>query len=290
MQCKSVLMRVDAMRTGELEGSEKHEVGEHLGTCRSCRSSLTDVEQLAAAVKSLAMKPAHSLRESEPADWLDRIDDVWVAYTRRGLRMLKRGGTLDEFRAHYARRYGRPLEERPLAGKLRDQVESAMRGEGCDNPRLDIAESGELEAKVREIMARIPRGEVRSYSWVAKQAGKPKAVRAVANCVARNVVPFVIPCHRVVPQSGGICKYAYGSPIKRELLQREGVDVERLEELARHGIRYLGSRTTHIVCCPTCPDQRRVREEYRVPFRSPEEALAQGYRPCKRCQPFAIAS
>src|SRR5258708_35981111 len=136
MQCRTVLTRVDAMRTGELEGTEKHSVGSHLQTCRSCNASLSDVEQLARAVKSLAIIPPHSLRESAPADWFDRIDNVWVAFSRRGLRMIHRGGSLEEFQARYARRYGRALEPRTLAGPLRPQAESALTGEGVHNPRL----------------------------------------------------------------------------------------------------------------------------------------------------------
>jgi len=75
--------------------------------------------------------------------------------------------------------------------------------------------------------------------------------------------------------------------LKREMLEREGVDVERLEELAKEGVRLIGSKTTHIVCCPTCKDARRIREENVVPFHDIDEAIERGFRPCKRCQPFA---
>src|SRR5713226_4401887 len=167
MQCRTVLTPVDALRTGGLEGTEKHSVGSHLQTCRSCSASLSDVEQLAHAVKSLALVPPHSLRESAPADWFDRIDNVWVAFSRRGLRMIHRGGSLEEFQARYARRYGRALEPRTLAGPLRRQVESALSGEGVDKPRLDLGEAKELETKVMQTLVRIPRGEVRTYSWLA---------------------------------------------------------------------------------------------------------------------------
>ena len=138
-----------------------------------------------------------------------------------------------------------------------------------------------------EILTKIPRGEVRTYTWVAQQAGRPKAVRAVGNICARNVVPFVVPCHRVVPAGGGVGNYAFGSPKKRDLLRREGVPVEELEELARKGVRYIGSRTTNIYCFPTCRDARRIREENRVAFRDEEDAARKGFRPCKRCQPLA---
>ena len=117
--------------------------------------------------------------------------------------------------------------------------------------------------------------------------GPPRAVRAVGNILAHNAVPFVVPCHRVVPSAGGIGNYAFGSSVKRELLRREGVDVDGLEALGREHVRYIGSKTTKIVCFPTCGDATRIREENRVPFREAGEATERGFRPCRKCQPFA---
>ena len=96
-----------------------------------------------------------------------------------------------------------------------------------------------------------------------------------------------MPCHRVVPAGGGVGKYGYGPKMKRDLLQREGVDVDQLDALAREGVRFIGSRTTRIFCCPTCRDARRIREENRVPFHDAEEATEKGFRPCRKCQPAA---
>ena len=201
--------------------------------------------------------------------------------------MIHRGGTLQEFSQRYARRYGRPLERGKLAGAQRVADLLAQRAEGVDKPQLDLAEASDLEMKVMQMLARIPRGEVRTYSWLAEHVGRPRAVRAVANYVARNIVPFVVPCHRVVPAVGGIGNYAFGSAAKRELLRSEGVDVDALDALGREGVRYVGSKTTNIVCFPTCKDARRIREENRVPFHAAAEAIEKGFRPCRRCQPFS---
>lgn len=286
MQCRSVLTRVDAARTGELEKIDERAVQEHLQKCRSCDASVHDVASLARMVKSLAVKPPRSCREE--LDHVDQIDDVWIAFSDHGLRMITRGGTAEAFAKRYAHRYGRALERAPMPPALRKQVENALRGEGVDKPQLDIDdETSALESRVMHALAKIPRGEVRTYSWLAEQVGNPRAVRAVANYVARNIVPFVVPCHRVVPASGGVGEYAFGSRMKRDLLQREGVDVDALEALARKGVRFIGSKTTNIVCFPTCKDARRIREENRVPFHAAAEALQKGFRPCKHCQPFA---
>ncbi len=287
MRCRSVLTRVDALRTGELPPDEQGVVHEHLKTCPSCDESLGDVGTLAKSVKALIAAPPRSCRDAI-CDSYERVGDVWVAFTKDGLRMIHRGGTLDDFLGVYTKRYGRSLQPATLPDALRKQVNAALEGEGVDKPRVDWSdELTELERDVLGTLTKIPRGEVRTYEWVARQVGRPRAVRAVGNICARNVVPLVVPCHRVVPTSGGVGNYAFGSAMKRELLQREGVDVAALDELAKKRVRYIGSRTTKIVCLPTCRDAKRIREENRVPFRAAGEAVQKGFRPCLHCQPFA---
>lgn len=71
----------------------------------------------------------------------------------------------------------------------------------------------------------IPYGETRSYAEVAREMGAPKAVRAVARAIAKNPIPIIIPCHRVIRSDGSIGGYAWGVDMKRELLKLEGVNV-----------------------------------------------------------------
>lgn len=275
------------MRTGELPPDEVGVVHEHLKTCSSCDESVSDVGMLSKSIKALAAPPPRSCRDAV-CDAYELVDDTWVAFTNNGLRMIQRGGTFEEFAAAYMKRYCRTLKGGTLPETLRKQVTSALDGTGVDKPRVDWSdELSELERDVLGLLSRIPRGEVRTYEWVARQIGRPRAVRAVGNILARNAVPLVVPCHRVVPTAGGVGNYAFGSAMKRELLQREGVDVDALEALAQRGVRYVGSRTTKIVCFPTCKDAKRIREENQVPFRDQEQAMEKGFRPCRRCQPFA---
>ncbi|MBI2087138.1 MAG: MGMT family protein [Deltaproteobacteria bacterium] len=74
---------------------------------------------------------------------------------------------------------------------------------------------------VLKITVRIPYGQVRSYRWIAGLLGKPGASRAVGNALARNPIPIVIPCHRVVQSDGGLGGYALGMNWKRRLLDLE---------------------------------------------------------------------
>ena len=295
MRCRSALTRIDALRTGELATEEREHLDDHLGSCRSCNDSVSDVETLAATVKALTLAPPRSCLDSVKGHCVDSFDviteggdTVWVGFSSRGLRMIHRGVSEEEFREKYSKHHGRTLDRARLPEKLRRKVIAALRGEGVDDPQVDWGDDvSDIERDVLEQLTRIPRGEVRTYAWIARQVGRPAAVRAVGNICARNVVPFVVPCHRVVPTAGGVGNYAFGSAMKRRLLASEGVDVKALEALGRKGVRFIGSKTTKIVCFPTCRDARRIREENRVPFRGTEDAMAKGFRPCRRCQPFA---
>jgi len=82
----------------------------------------------------------------------------------------------------------------------------------------------EFENRVYTIVADIPRGEVRSYKWVAVRMGRPNAHRAVGNALNKNLYPKIIPCHRVIKSDGSLGGYAKGADLKRRLLKREGID------------------------------------------------------------------
>jgi len=80
--------------------------------------------------------------------------------------------------------------------------------------------------KVLEVTARIPFGSVSTYGQVAKLAGSPRAARAAGNALHENPIPIVVPCHRVVPSSGGIGRYGGREWRKAFLLQLEGATAD----------------------------------------------------------------
>lgn len=78
--------------------------------------------------------------------------------------------------------------------------------------------------KVWNQCAAIPYGQTRTYAEMARAAGSPGAARAVGTALAHNPLLIIIPCHRVIPASGGVGQYAAGSHLKQLLLQRENID------------------------------------------------------------------
>lgn len=83
-----------------------------------------------------------------------------------------------------------------------------------------------LQIKVWEALLKIPMGDVISYSELAARVGKPTAVRAVANAVARNSIAWLIPCHRVIRKAGHITQYRWGAERKLAMIGRERALVE----------------------------------------------------------------
>ena len=75
---------------------------------------------------------------------------------------------------------------------------------------------------VLQATARVPFGHVATYGEMAASAGSPRAARAAGNALHINPIPIVVPCHRIVPASGGIGGYGGGEDRKRFLLDLEG--------------------------------------------------------------------
>ena len=83
----------------------------------------------------------------------------------------------------------------------------------------------EFQLKVWAYLRKIPRESVRTYSQVAKDIGKPLAIRAVANAIGKNPYAPKIPCHRVIRSDGSLGGYSGkgGVKTKRFLLKKEGI-------------------------------------------------------------------
>ena len=215
--------------------------------------------------------------------------DVLVAFNDNGVSALVPAvGGLDDA-ARLEERSGRPAYPADPPARLVAALEKALASGRPERLPLDFARLTPFQRDVLAKTAEIPRGEIRPYGWVAREIGRPGAVRAVGSALGANPVPIVVPCHRVVRSDGLIGNYAFGRDTKVRLLESEGIDTGALEKDAAAGRRYLGSDTTHIFCHPTCRNARRITTGHRVWFRDPRAAASAGYRPCKVCRP-AIAA
>lgn len=209
------------------------------------------------------------------------VGEVYVGVTGRGVRLVGKAASPEGFAQVYKERFGRLLswgaDERTR--RLAERMAAALAGEKIEVP-ADLSETTPFQRRVLEVVKGIPRGEVRPYAWVAREAGSPKASRAVGSVMANNPVPLLVPCHRVVRNDGTTGQYAFGAEEKVGLLEGEGVPVGELA-----GSPYLATPTTGIFCHATCRSARRIKAENRRRFRSAEAATNAGFRPCKVCRP-----
>jgi methylated-DNA-[protein]-cysteine S-methyltransferase len=91
--------------------------------------------------------------------------------------------------------------------------------------KVDFTGATPFQRAVWQATRLIPYGETRSYRWVAAKAGNVKAARAAGQALARNPLPIIIPCHRVVAWDGGPGGFSGGLKMKRFLLGLEAKEM-----------------------------------------------------------------
>jgi len=212
-------------------------------------------------------------------------EPLFVAFTDRGVNHVLSARVVDldadRFATAHRARFGRGIRPAPAPAAL----DAALRSGRPGKLRIDLRGVTEFERAVLTKALEIPPGEIRPYAWVAREIGRPRAVRAVGTALGHNPVPVLVPCHRVVRSDGVIGDYVFGTLMKRALLGAERLDVDGNERLARSGVHLVGSDTTHIYCYPSCRHARRITDRRRVGFPNAARAEAAGYRPCRDCRP-----
>lgn len=86
---------------------------------------------------------------------------------------------------------------------------------------LDLRDATPFQQEVWRLTRSITYGETRTYGWIAKELGKLGGARGVGQALARNPLPIIIPCHRVVAAGGSLGGFAGGLEMKRKLLKLE---------------------------------------------------------------------
>ena len=107
----------------------------------------------------------------------------------------------------------------------RDTLDAYFAGEGDPHDLpvdLSLVAAPFRHAVLEKLHDSVPHGEVVTYGALADRAGNPRAYRAAATACAVNPIPILVPCHRVLPGSGGIGRYGGGPERKRALLELEG--------------------------------------------------------------------
>ncbi|HVA27324.1 MAG TPA: MGMT family protein, partial [Candidatus Baltobacteraceae bacterium] len=132
------------------------------------------------------------------------------------------GDPLESVRQRVEARLRRPVIPGPAPAWLVETIAQFFDTWRVDDDVVDIEDLTPFEQAALRAAAQIPPGQVRSYSWVATQIGRPRAARAVGQVMARNPLPLLFPCHRVVDSSGALHNYGYGLEMKARLLQMEG--------------------------------------------------------------------
>ena len=113
------------------------------------------------------------------------------------------------------------------SAKILDQAEEELtaylRGDLRDwSISIDLNDSGTaFQKQVWQALRSIPYGETRTYKDIAVRIKRPNAVRAIGQANHHNPLPVVIPCHRVIGQSGKLGGYGGGLPLKQQLLELE---------------------------------------------------------------------
>lgn len=172
-------------------------------------------------------------REAEPDMRWTGIDSpigpLTLCATDEGLCRIDFGGweTRGEGLSDWAaRRRGHrlrqsPDDKDPVLREAKRQLSDYFLG-NLTRFRLPLALAGTpFQLRVWEALTQVPYGATASYKDIAEAIGQPKAVRAVGGANNRNVLPIIVPCHRIVGAGGGLVGYAGGLPAKEKLLELE---------------------------------------------------------------------
>ena len=151
------------------------------------------------------------------------LGQLLVAATDKGVCAVKLADTEEELERDLRSEYA-AAEISDRDELLRNATEQILDHLKAKQPRIELPldlRATAFQRQVWEALQAIPLGETRSYSEVAKEIGRPSAVRAVARACATNPVALVIPCHRVIREDKSLGGYRWGLERKKKLLAKE---------------------------------------------------------------------
>ncbi len=241
MRCREVDELWDEVR-GACTASVKEAVDAHLKACPPCQQLYEEYEGIAYCLECLP-QPAPScdlakkvvehiavIRRKDRATPIvlasvqTPVGALYVGFKENRIAYIgvDTGDPFEEVRSRIEARLRRPVSFGEAPSWLRETLDQFFKTWRIDDKVVDIEDLTPFEQAALRAAALIPPGEVRSYSWVASQIGRPRAARAVGQVMARNPLPLLFPCHRVVDSSGDLHDYGYGLEMKARLLKLEG--------------------------------------------------------------------
>lgn len=241
MRCREVDELWDEVR-GECTASVKEAVDSHLRACPPCQQLYEEYEGIAYCLECLpqpdpscdltkkVVEHIASMRRKERATPIvltsvnTPVGRLYVGFKENRITYIgvDTGDPFEEVRGRIEARLRRPVVSGEAPAWLRETLDQFFTTWRVDDTVVDIEDLTPFEQAALRAAAMIPPGEVRSYSWVASQIGRPRAARAVGQVMARNPLPLLFPCHRVVDASGDLHNYGYGLEMKARLLKLEG--------------------------------------------------------------------
>lgn len=246
MRCRDVDSLWDEIR-GDCEHSVKDAVETHLRACPPCQELYEQYEGVAYCLSCLPQpEPSCDLSKRvvqhiAQTKYKERptpialtsvetpIGRLYVGFKENRIAYIgiDTGEPFEKVRERVEARLRRSVQAGEPPAWLKATLDEFFKTWRVDDKTVDISDLTPFEQAALRAAAEIPRGEVRSYSWVATQIGRPRAARAVGQVMARNPLPLLFPCHRVVDSAGELHNYGYGIEMKARILRMEGYQPER---------------------------------------------------------------
>jgi len=239
MRCCDVEALWDALRDGGEPNREL--VLAHLRSCPPCQELYEQYEGIAYCltclpiveppknlvpkiIEHIALVVGSARKPDCVAKITSPVGTLYVAFRSTGITALAldRGEGDEAARDRIAQRLRRGVVPAQAPAWVTDMLSAFFRTHKPNYERIDISELTTFEQAALRAAAQIPPGEVRSYGWVATQIGAPNAARAIGRVMARNPIPLLYPCHRVVDSAGRLHNYGYGLDVKARILELEG--------------------------------------------------------------------
>lgn len=178
---------------------------------------------------------AARLAEEQQIVYLGELDHPVVgklrfAVSEAGLAGVAFGGSKRGFEGQITAESGaRAIWSSERTARAAAQLTRYLNGRGKSfDLSLDLSGLTDFQCRVLLATSRVPYGQLATYAEIARRIGRPRASRAVGQALARNPIPIVIPCHRIVASDGSLTGYSSGKGVqtKAQLLKLEGALLE----------------------------------------------------------------